>query len=690
MAEIRTPQKQSYINKPIGVATARTGNAEAAQRIANAATSYASSISATVKSAFSLGANVQQNYEMQKYTNWAKTTPVLDENGKLTQVTMPLALSYRTKEQVNNILERRYVEANKMRTSEKFVELRQLAKNDPEEAKKLMSSYVLDNKNIIKNSGGLDYSEAYAAEATAMIGQHYFDMQTKKAAAQDQVASLNYINNKQREIDGLIQRVVNSGGNIDFTQEQYQNIRKELMSDIPFLNGMTQSAVQNLLNQIDKGIAFASLTSQLENQPSTASQEIVIALSTNNITDKAREIVPNIDSIFAYLTNFTNRDAVRADLETLEGNLSEREVSNRLLNTPVSGNGAPAQKYVAAVMANNFGITNEADFIEQLQTPETGAPVLEFMATQQAMPNWLISSLDSAANGTSMYSEQAIGMLAEAANQLTYTPTGRLISGGRGMDASTISFVKTLQALRTRYSDKNISDLVQIARSVRDDNPEYKHTINKILNAKSVDQSPTKTIKDYLYAEKNYNPEFVEKYSAVFGQHLSMNGTSDALDFLDTFYNSMYHDYEYSYKYDGGPDRQAYTPEFYFGSSTSPTGGSGSMIKFNGAVSNMVKSIDPNLSLGSDIFLDSDPRNNDQFGKFWAVRPDGSRMTDNNGNDVFITTKGINAMTNIERRNQIAAEEIRRAQAYEDAKTQAMIEMSDPARGKLRAMVPVL
>ena len=678
MAEIKIPQKQSYINRPIGVATTRTGDAEAAQRIASAAQSYASSVSSTVKAAFSAGINIQQNYEMQKFTDWAKTTPVLNENGDPTNVTMPSALSYRTKEQVNSILERRYTEASKIKTSEYLVKLRQEFKNDPDGFNKAASNYASEQAKIIKSSGGMDYSQSYLAQTTSMIGQHYLDEVTKKAAIQDQAASFNYTANVQNKVNEFVSRVAGSGGDFTFALDEIKALKEELNSTIPAEQGLNNSQIQSLINKINKQVAVASLSSQLQNRTAAEALVVVKALSTNVITDEVLKIIPNFVEIRDnHLQDYTLRDDVRSDIQTLQGNISEEETYNARLSTPIAGNGVKAQAYTALVMQSQFGINNEADFIESISNPEDGNTILGWMQTQQAMPNWLISSLDSAANGTSMYSEQAIGTLAEVANQLIYTPNGRLISGGRGMDASTVSFVKTLQGLRTRYSDKNISDLVQMARSVRDDNPEYRYTINKKLGAKSVDQSPTQTIKDYLYAEKNYNPEFVEKYSAVFGQHLLMNGTSNALDFLDTFYDSMYHDYEYSYKYDGGPDRQAYTPEFYYDNGS---GGFASypMMQFNAAADDMVKNIDPNLSLGSDVFLDSDPRNNDLFGKFWAVKADGSRMTDKNGNDVFITTKAIDAMTNIERRNQIAAREREKAIEEENRKTELGLRSKDP------------
>ena len=691
MAEIKIPQKQSYINRPIGVATTRTGDAEAAQRIASAAQSYASSVSSTVKAAFSAGINIQQNYEMQKFTDWAKTTPVLNENGDPTNVTMPSALSYRTKEQVNSILERRYTEASKIKTSEYLVKLRQEFKNDPDGFNKAASNYASEQAKIIKSSGGMDYSQSYLAQTTSMIGQHYLDEVTKKAAIQDQAASFNYTANVQNKVNEFVSRVAGSGGDLTFIQDNVNEIKEELNSTIPAEQGLNNSQIQSLINKINKQVAVASLSSQLQNRTAAEALVVVKALSTNVITGEVLEIIPNFAEIRDnYLQDYALRDDVRSDIQTLQGNISEEETYNARLSTPIAGNGVKAQAYTALVMQSQFGINNEADFIEAISNPEDRNTILGWMQTQQAMPQWLVSSLDSAANGTSMYSDQAISQLAEAAEQLLYTPNGRLISGGRGMDASTISFVKSLKALRTRFSDKNISDLVNLARGVRDDNPEYRNVINKTLSVKDTDKNPSASIKEYLKSNTDYNVNFIDKYASVFGQHLMMNGLSDAEDFMDTFYDSFYHEYEYSYVPDGSSEKMAYTPEYYFGSSTSPTGGDLSMLKFNIAAGNMVKNINPILSLGSDVFLDSDPRNNDQFGKFWLVDTNGFRVTDKNGREAFLTTKAIDSATNLERRNQIAADQLKSQQIYEDAKTKAMIEMSDPARVKLKAMVPVL
>lgn len=702
MVEIRTPQKQSYINKPIGVSRASDGSAQLAQTIARGAASYAQSITNTVNSALSAATSIQEGYEFSKYVDWARSTPILDEQGKPKKLDMPFALGRRTQEQVNNILIDRYSQADAVDLDKKLVAFR----NDPnlkynsDEFNKVASSYIKERAEIISKSGSVDYSQSYLANATATLAKHTLDISSKNAARQEQQASLNFITTTGKEADNLFFQVQDSGGNYELALEELDRLRSKIKSDVAIQNGMTVAGQIETLSQLDRGFAEAVLLGKLGDGATSAQvRDVEIALRTGKASDQLKAIIPEFDSfIKQYLPNRVDREALRANFATYSGDLSQKESTEALINSSVTGVGKPAQKKSSAILNQQFNINNETDFLSAISDETQRSEVLTFMQRMEAAPSWLVTTMEGAANGNTPYSPEAIMQLGEVAFQLMYTPNGRLIHNGRGMDAETVSFVKSLQALRTRFSDKNAGDIMAMAQSAHNSNPVYRDTIASALGVtNSAEGSPTQWIKSFLkdrttfFGNKVYNPQFIDRFAPVFGKHLMMNGKSDALDFLDEFYDSFNHEYEYSYVPEGGDNKQPYTPEYYFnrelGYVESFVAGSlhGKVKRwkldyFEQTVNKRLQQLETPLELGDDVLLESDPRNNEEFGTFWAVGRDGNRIKDSYGNDLYFTTKSINARTVIEDR-RIAEEEAREAAIAEE---QEKIKLREGAPDRLK------
>ena len=124
MAEIRTPQKQSFINKPIGVARTDAGEVQAAQQLANASRTLSNATFNTASQVMRAGMELQQNYEQRKFTEWAQQVPVIDENGKYAKREMPKYISGKTKDEINNVLQKRYATEADRRTKEYMIQAR--------------------------------------------------------------------------------------------------------------------------------------------------------------------------------------------------------------------------------------------------------------------------------------------------------------------------------------------------------------------------------------------------------------------------------------------------------------------------------------------------------------------------------------------------------------------------------------
>jgi len=238
--------------------------------------------------------------------------------------------------------------------------------------------------------------------------------------------------------------------------------------------------------------------------------------------------------------------------------------------------------------------------------------------------------------------------------------------------------VKTLQAYRNRFSDKSVSDLIEYSRSAHSQNPDYVARVASALNVEKVTSGdPVSWAKDYLAKTGDYNARFVDKYASVYARHLFMNGKSDADDFMTEFYEAFNHDYEYAYVLKDQPRERPYTPEYYYGSDTSPTGGGAVLGEFNRYVQLELNAFSPALELGDDVLLDADPRNNDEFGKFWAVNRQGDRIKDAYQNDLVFSTKGFNAQTNLERRRQIEEQQRLEEIQAEEEKIRVMNSVGD-------------
>ena len=108
MAEIRVPKRQSFINRPVGVARTDAGEVQAAQQLANAARTLSNATFSTASQVMEAGAELQQNYEQEKFTQWAQEVPIVDENGQFSKYKRPEYISGRTKNEINRILQGRY------------------------------------------------------------------------------------------------------------------------------------------------------------------------------------------------------------------------------------------------------------------------------------------------------------------------------------------------------------------------------------------------------------------------------------------------------------------------------------------------------------------------------------------------------------------------------------------------------
>jgi hypothetical protein len=182
MAEIRRPDKQSVINKPIGISRASTGSTEAASKIASASANYANSIISTVSTALDVGARLQQTYEQKKFTDLAASTPVLDEKGNYIPLkdVMPSGLSMRNRDAVNEILSKRYLTHAKAQLSSDLVNARAEQK-DPDAFNKAASTLLSTRVEEMKASGGDVVASQFSDIGTLLIAEHYADAKAKKA-----------------------------------------------------------------------------------------------------------------------------------------------------------------------------------------------------------------------------------------------------------------------------------------------------------------------------------------------------------------------------------------------------------------------------------------------------------------------------------------------------------------------------
>ena len=676
MAEIKTPQKQSFINRPIGIARADTGAAQAAQDIARSATAYATTISNTVNAAFRAGTQLQQTYEQEKYVNWAKTTPVLDENGQAKTITMPSALSTRTRGQVNDILVSRYVEASKLQTAETFTELRAKYKNDPDGFTAEASNLINERSKIIAKSGGIDYSQAYIAESTAMLGKHKLDIITKNAAIADAKAVGDFMTNVQSQVAELSERIASSGGDLTYGTQDFSNIMEMLDSTKPYDMGMSPTGVIEFKSKLTRQFVMSSLMTQLSDKTNAEIIEVEKFLADGIVNDTVRGVVGNIDTLYGYLTTEADKDYILAQVSKFQGIVSTRESNQSALTGNINGTDKKAQK-ASSIRLTTFGdagINNEQEFIGALLDGNVAPDLINFMQNTPAAPHYLVNAIEAIKDNNSVYTDDAIKALTGAAYSMLFTEDGRLIRNGRGMSDEAVSFVKLLQANFNRFGrDVSVGDLITQASSKRNNEPEYRKFVAARLGVEdSTKGNPTDWITKYLIDNTDYNAKFISRFAPVFGTHLVNSSLDDAQDFMDTFYNSFNHEYKYSYIPEGGAEKQPYTPEYYYGADTSPTGGSLKLLNFTRHMQLKLNQLETPLDLGDDVLLIPDPRNNDMLGVFWAVDRQGNRIQDGLGNDIKFSTKGFDAETNIQQRRRLEEKARAEAEAESTARAQRL------------------
>ena len=668
MAEIRTPQKQSFINKPIGVARTDAGEVQAAQQLANASRTLSNATFNTASQVMRAGMELQQNYEQRKFTEWAQQVPVIDENGEYAKREMPKYISGKTKDQINNVLQKRYATEADRRTKEYMIQARAKYVNNPNEEALFaedVSLFVEENVKAIEQAGGKLFAQNFRDTAAINQSQHINSIRTKAAQRAEEDAIFNFESQVRDRIALLTQKA--SSGDPSAGEDLIT-----LLADIEDSSdslAISRRLKVDLSNQTKADFALASINNLgFEKLTDVQRARVIQAMAQGNASLVA-DFLPGLSELMSaggVLSQTSIRNNVRSSLAIADSALSKIETAqrreNEILSALGSGSGKKARQASQLMIETMFGISQKNNPAAFAQAYKQNPQIADVIGANRAVPAIVKDTLDFFEDSVvNIDSVPTLISMAKIVQDSRLSVSGERV-GDLGLDANNIVFAEAVLGIDLAYP--NMDEKVKALNGLRD-NVQDINVVGRKLAAKNYitekdDYTGSSSVslgKNALYKLDRYNPEFNEKFGGVYANAVNYTDVSKANDLMDDIYNTFYKKYRFAYVPDGGFEKQAFMPNYYYDAYGL------SLYTFNQKEQEIVDRMNKQLNkrlklkLGRNVFLKPDPMNDQEYGRWVFVDGQGQPYEDASRNKITIDTKSVEAETILQRRTRMEAEE---------------------------------
>jgi hypothetical protein len=677
MAEIRVPKRQSFINRPVGVARTDAGEVQAAQQLANASRTLSNATFNTASQFMQAGMELQQDYEQRKFSEWAETVSMTNPDGSPGSHKMPKYLSGKTKDQVNGILQKRYAVDSSRRLDEHMVQARAKYANSVDEESlfaKDVSTFVEQTAQQIEKAGGLRSAQQFRDQATLSQSKHINNIRVLNSEKAENANAYKLEQQIQKKIGELQVKAGDAGELV--TREDYLRLSAEI-DELTQTSAISVRKQGELRDALRSSYALGILNNSGFLGLSREQRAILLSeISIGGTPTRSMEFVPEIAALMApggILSDQQTRNAVFSRLSSSDTNLSKEEVARReqqeLASLFGSGkSGVKNQKATQFALEQQFNIAPNNPY-EFLQAYQNNPEMADIITSSRAIPSVVKNTLDFfQENVESPQNIPLIIGMARIAKDSMLSVDGVPV-GDLGLEAENLYFIESVLAIDETYpSDEDKFKAIRVlAGGVQEVNMVGRKLAAKDYITASDDytgKSPVGLAKTALYKQDKYNPDFIERYGAIYANAVHGTSVAKANATMDNIYSTYYKEYSLSYVPDGGYAQQAYTPNQYYDGYQ--------LIQFELHAASIIEKMNDasmgieKFNLGRDTFLKADPTNDREYGRWTFVDSQGQPRMDSLGNFVTIDINAIEAKTVLQRRRRFAEEAEQREIARQD------------------------
>jgi len=607
---------------------------------------------------------LQQDYEQRKFSEWAETVSMTNPDGSPGSHKMPKYLSGKTKDQINGILQKRYAVDSSRRLDEHMVQARAKYANNPDEEVLFaqdVSVFVEQTAQQIEKAGGLRSAQQFRDQATLSQSKHINNIRvlnSERAEAAHAYAIETEIQQRINQIQ------VKAGDGGDFAaREEYDALKAEIR-DLPQTSKVDPRKLDELNTNADSSFALGLLKNAGFLGLSREQRAIILSeISIGGTPTRSMEFMPEIAALMApggILSDQQTRNAVFSRLSSSDTNLSKEEVARReqqeLASLFGSGkSGVKNQKATQFALEQQFNIAPNNPY-EFLQAYQNNPEMADIITSSRAIPSVVKNTLDFfQENVESPQNIPLIIGMARIAKDSMLSVDGVPV-GDLGLEAENLYFIESVLAIDETYpSDEDKFKAIRVlAGGVQEVNMVGRKLAAKDYITASDDytgKSPVGLAKTALYKQDKYNPDFIERYGAIYANAVHGTSVAKANATMDNIYSTYYKEYSLSYVPDGGYAQQAYTPNQYYDGYQ--------LIQFELHAASIIEKMNDasmgieKFNLGRDTFLKADPTNDRERGRWTFVDSQGQPRMDSLGNFVTIDINAIEAETVLQRRRRL-------------------------------------
>jgi hypothetical protein len=675
MAIQRTRPGQSFLNRPIGVVSQRTG----AEKVYEARARQAEQIG---QFAFEYAVSTQKK-EGVEYT---RNVEVRDENGQASFQQMPASLGKYGKAEAEKIFAERFLTAAKIDASEVFNKLHRAYKNDAAGFERASTEYMKQTALKMEADGAGDLARIWHDNAYATAMQHTNNIVLEQIKLQEAEATANFILGNKNDIGDM--NAALAAGNDDQANLIYSDMIAAAQNAVK-TGVLTPRGFTAMISDIGDNYLITKAKNKTKNFDSDA-LKVFMSYVARGQFNKVNELVPGLGDDFKRLAKTQTRldkfeasfSGVITDVKDAETVLTE---SITALGKATSGFGDTNQKASEKIYTNPEGlnIRNLNDFAGMTEDQ------IKFAKDSNlALPSFAVKYIKNIADGNRVNEDpELVAGIARTLNSLRMQ-RGQLRD--MGLEVNQIVFLENHRKLMDAFGADAASALTQAIALMEIDDTEttfYAAKLGKKTTEVDTRGKLLDVIRDHLKDELG-NALAADEYAIAYASLLNTGSAEDADKVIKGVYDSQY---QYYRGYEGvekpmtifgrKAQKRKFTPEYYY------TGDE--LRQFENVVTAAAKNhfSDPtvdlayslDMRLGRDFFLRPHPFNNVNRGQWMLVDSKGNIAVNDNQKPILIDTNGQAAVTRMAERKAIGlakAEKTAERQARRRQIRSALIELA--------------
>lgn len=639
MAIQRTKPGQSFLNRPIGVVSKRTG----AERVYEARARQAEQVG---KFAFEYAVSAQQKAGEEYALNEVK---VRGEDNRISYQKMPRSLGKYGQAAAEKIFDASYLNAANVDLTRTLTKFHQLYKNDPAAFENASVEYLKQTALQMEQEGADKLAKLWFDNAYGQTIEHVNKISLQKFEVEETLALSDYLEVWSHDVSDMSKML--EAGRFDEGQLAYTDIRAGLRNQVE-AGRMDRRLYIDSLNKVND--AFLLNKTKYQTRDFTSDQlNRFMELVLSGDFEEVDKVLPGFSEDFKTLAPTIDRqNKFRASIsyitqrrKSVEDQVRGQTEASTWMASGAFGTGSKERKYAGAIMgvqtAEDYSNINFKDM-----TPEEAQAFRNL-----PLPDVAYTALEDIAAGDKIGANPQF--VAKFVANIQYQRKERLQDRPMGLTVEQRMFLDIYDDVAKQVDDPALAYTKTLEMMVI--NPEESDRFGRLLGveASQVD-TPSKlraTAVEILEDELG-NSGAAREYANAFIVTMNTRGKSRAIESIKNNFSEDYQFYSAYENIDRGfgavyfnANRGKYTPKYYYGYGSQ-------LLSFEKGVQAIVKSVTGRKTVkpGLDYYLRPDPNNDEKRGQWMLLDEDRKPITDVNNKPVIISTEGQLALTKIQQR----------------------------------------